>query len=512
MRGRTPKHSNLAATSAVALSVAIVMMAGPLRASEFSDFRIPENRSYSLGAGVFGTGGFNRNQSPLASYRFSALDGLLQMSGGWTLDADDRFYSIRASIAGSVGSRSEDRSDNATVFAPMSYSVRNTEEQDTDVNANSWRVDVAARQYPFAIPIGFGFSGHAELEDAASEQERESNGWFTDATGTNSSRSETEIEVDHYRHVLVGTATLGWGKVRNAAGVFDAHLLERRLLRGGAIHRPLSVETRRRIAALYYLRPDFSIPHDRPDRYFWREIERVLREDPALEDGSLSAFELFRIAESYVAPSSARSRLVGWYVGAIAEIVGSRDLNRSTGRIHSRLFHEDSLINEVTYDLSERRSFVNEVPRVGAEARLEAPIGDRLQLSAAGSLVSPPRDFGDAFEGNTEARALFFVADRWGLEGRASHRRRIGEPASFGRASDWITEYGAEVQFYAEDRLFFRLGVIETEAAARFAEGRQYGRRGALVLGVQYGFGGHDAPGLFEPMRSLSISGGTHGW
>src|SRR5205823_173566 len=79
-------------------------------------------------------------------------------------------------------------------------------------------------------------------------------------------------------HLLTADVSLGHGRVRDATGVQLARLLEARLLEAGAIRAPLSRAAKERIAALYYLRPSLSVAHERPDRFFWREVGRVLRE------------------------------------------------------------------------------------------------------------------------------------------------------------------------------------------------------------------------------------------
>jgi hypothetical protein len=512
MRSRTAKHSILATASAVALSVAVVMTARPLGASEFSDFRIPENRWYSIGASAQLIGGTFRDQSAFFSERSSSADGHFGFGAVWALDADDRVYTLRAAGVVGAGSRSRDRSEDLSAFFPPGFAGRNVEESDDDLRSDAWFAQIEARQYPFAVPLAFGIGGQAQIGNQHQDEEVFASHVFGDAGSVSETRLDRESNALHYEHFLTGFASIGWGRVRNATGVFEALLLERRLRHDGAITRALSAQARGRIAALYYLRPRFGVAHDRPDRFFWREVERVLRDDGALEGDALSAFDLFRVAEGYIAPAAATSRFTGLYLGGIVQIVGARLFDRATVRARNRIFLDDTLTSDFTVEESIRTGGAREDIRVGGEARLELPLSERWQVSAAGSLVTPPRDFGESIFGSSEASATCFVADRWGVSGRAAYRRIIREPSSIGRVAEWGTAYGGEVQFYAEDRLTLRLGIQAGEQSIRYAQFRDYSRALGFYFDVGYGFGGLRAPGLIEPVRSLSVSGSERGW
>ena len=48
-------------------------------------------------------------------------------------------------------------------------------------------------------------------------------------------------------------------------------------------------QARRQLAEAFYLQPEFSSAHERSDKYYWREVERILRTDGALDGGSIAS-------------------------------------------------------------------------------------------------------------------------------------------------------------------------------------------------------------------------------
>src|SRR5207249_4094517 len=72
---------------------------------------------------------------------------------------------------------------------------------------------------------------------------------------------------------------LGYGRVRDVTGVFDAQVVAQRLAATGRLLHPVSHGALEKLAQLFSVGSGFGVAHDRPTRYFWREVERILRED-----------------------------------------------------------------------------------------------------------------------------------------------------------------------------------------------------------------------------------------
>ncbi len=88
---------------------------------------------------------------------------------------------------------------------------------------------------------------------------------------------------------LSGSISVGVGRVRDATSVYQTQVLEQRLLRTGALKRRLSRDAIRQLAKLFSMQGDFGLVHDYPGKHFWREVERILRENGSLAGESLDA-------------------------------------------------------------------------------------------------------------------------------------------------------------------------------------------------------------------------------
>lgn len=503
MLGRMAKVPNVATATAVALATTLVLQGRPAGASEFSDFRIPENRWYTLGGSLSSSGSFRKLQGASHSDGASSVGLSGSVFGTWGLDADDRSYSVSAST-GIGGSRMrEDRSIGAP---PTPFSVLVHDRWRT----RSTRTFADARflHHLFGWPLSLGVGGRATVLGDRRWHER-----FATQSLTEGVRVESEDfeRAHYYQHEISGSAEAGWGRLRNATGVFEAELLERRLRRTGALEGSLSPETRRRIAALYYLRSGFGVAHWRPTRYFWREVERVLREDEALSDRGLDAFDWFRVNEPH---AGQMLRFVGTRVAGIVEIVNRNGFvdNRVEGR--QSQYAADTLFSQTIIRYGSVDGRRTEAILAGVEAQLHRPLGFNWQLDADVRAVSPPRDFGDALDVSSQATIAWYVADRWRITGSVGQARRIEEPiGDRGRPSQWLSLYRASLEFYAEDRLTFELTADRGERAVRHLNGREYNHFGGVNLGLTYRFlGAFDAPGSIEPMRSLPLSGAERSW
>lgn len=480
------------------------------RASEFSDFRIPENRWYTLDLSLGGSGFWNREPNRSAA----VVDASGYLNGAWSSERDDRSTYLWATALATGYRRVENRSDDyADFYRGATSHLR--DHQDDRRATERWTLGAETRRYWFPVPLGLTLHGSADVgyDQLWSAPRRE--GTYADSTMR---RRSVYARTDHqktYDHALEGGASVGWGHVRNATGVFDAALLERRLLKLGVIERRFSPRTRRSIEALFYVRPGFGIVHHRPSRFFWRELESVLQEDGSMTEGGWRAFELIRADEGYVVPG-ARSPIVrrtGFYVGP--SIAGQiRHVTRYTQLAgEGAEFLDDSLLWGGSSSYGFRERSVGDEVLAGAEAELHLPIGLGGQIDLSSRVVSRPKELPDAFVLSSNAAITWFVADRWGVSGACTHGRAIAGASPLGRNARWVVAYSLALGFYAEDRVKLSLAVSETQAAGRDFSRRQYVRNGRVSLGMTYSFlGAFDAPGRIEPVRSLSLTGAERDW
>jgi hypothetical protein len=146
----------------------------------------------------------------------------------------------------------------------------------------SWSLGGSHRRYPWAVPIGFEAAANLGGSYAQSWSAQDVRTFLLESGGSIETNRSDNVERWSYQNSVAASASAGWGRVRNATGIYDALVLEERLLGTGALTRALSPAARRRLADVMYLRGALDTVRERPGRFLWQEIERVLSEDGAL--------------------------------------------------------------------------------------------------------------------------------------------------------------------------------------------------------------------------------------
>src|SRR5206468_4021204 len=118
--------------------------------------------------------------------------------------------------------------------------------------------------------------------------------------------------------------------------------LQLRLRETGVLSGELSAAARERLASLYTLESSVAFAHERPTKYFWRELERLLREDGALGDGGLDAYSVQRLLEPLAFVGSA-ARPRGFSVGPQI-VLSTQRFHSSQGLEVSQAFYQDDTL------------------------------------------------------------------------------------------------------------------------------------------------------------------------
>lgn len=351
----------------------------------------------------------------------------------------------------------------------------------------------AVRAFPWAFPWGFTASTQQRLE-------------WTQALAS----YEVERAWPGYRRLLLASEETGrwvWnanvdlgtgiGRVRDVTPVYEAQVLEARLIGSGALSRPLSRPARERLAALLTMQSDVSYPHDRPDKYFWEEVERVLVEDGALERGSLTLFEAHRILE----PTSIRGRIfrsAGWFVGPAVSLSESQYSRSIDGWSQNQVYYDDTLYSapEAGYEFDEfrRDDFISTTFIV----EYHRPVGPNWQFDfrqRAAIQESGARLFSYGY-----ASAMWVVSDRWLSTAFVQHNATWNGPEFEDPAAPWTIMYGADLSYFLEDRWALTLSGVETQDHTPYGHSRQ----GSYSLGITYVFSGlFEAPGITAAMHPI---------
>jgi hypothetical protein len=464
----------------------------PARAEDdpFAAFRIPSH-AWRTGLAALELGG-NRQKANYASqeregHRTSA-DAVAALEAAW--DSDPLF--ARVGVSARAGVQSEVSTQTQRVPGLFLES-----QHYSPVAAEDWTLSTEVRAYPWNPPIGLGLAVavHGQYLQLRSRE---------DQVVENAVRDEMrQLTVrDQYENGLVGSASAGVGRVRDATVVYDVHVLEQRLLESGALAGPLSARARERLAALLFVAPAYGVTRDRPLRFVWSGIERVLREEGALSERGLDAYSVIRGTEP-VAPRTRFMRLRGHFIGPTFTARTEHTILRSDQEWTARRYADGALTDESHFTSGERLEGTEDSYWAGARAEVHRPIGFPWQVDATASVSEPVRPHESGLSAAMELSLGWDVADRWAATAYVDQARRYFDPSDGARMDQWAVQYGAVVAYYLEDHLSLQLSVNETQAHD-MTEGMSsaYQRQGAVALGLSYRFlGAFDAPGVFEAVR-----------
>ena len=464
----------------------------------FAEFRIPEH-SYRVGSiGCdFSANRDHRDfsgQTDRSSSLYSTASGGFR--AGW--DSDPLQYGFALTTRGQlIAGHSRSRIALGTASEEL--------DEVESTSAEDLRLVGSARCYPWAAPIGLGAS--AALEGYYAQQLARLDDHASMESPVPARTEYRENQAGHsYQTRATGDLSAGYGRVRDATVVYDVHLLETRLLETGALTRALSAGARAKLAALYYVTPYFSAAHDRPARYVWREIERILREDGALAERGLDPYSVLRAGES-PAPGPRPMRQRGWFVGVVGQLSSQRSIYRMENSWAYRGYEDGALVYE-SHEAGSRRSD-NPEDRfaLGGEAEYHLPLGWRWQLDANSRVTRPARTGERGLAMANSVSLAWYVADRWLASAALSQSRQYFSPRHVRDALEWDgwwTSAEAGVTYFLEDRTSLSLSVAEDQTRSEYIPygTRYFSRNGRVQLGLVYRFlGGLDAPGLLEPVR-----------
>lgn len=489
----------------------LVMLAGALlvppaaAADPFAGYRIPEH-DWRSGIALLSLHG-DRTQvsSPYlqSEYRSGAFSGAFGgvFSGGFDSDRRQHAWRLEASFA-QDGHHSESQNPGTG----MTLDRSGLSQDDAERLAG----EASTRRYFGASAIGLELSAAGSAGLSQSWNRSDTRYYSAPDPANPFRRTRNTRQSCIYDYAADLGAAFGHGIVRDATPAEDAHVLEARLLETGALVRPLSAAARARLAALLAVEPTLADVHDRPDRYFWGEIEKVLREDGALAVAGLDAHSLERAREPWTMRGLRRR---GYFVAATLQLEHQHWIRRESVQNTDAAYSGPALVGWLDEAGFVRSVQSSDLARAGAKAEWHQPAGWNWQWDASGAFSVPVRTDETGLRTDAFLQASWHVADRWLVQGSFTQVRDYLLPDERDDTvlrDRWSTLAALSVQFYLEDRT--QLSVTLTDEQSHFwwyspvdvPERAHYGRATRLEAGLTYRFLGRvSAPGLFETMTRL---------
>jgi hypothetical protein len=463
-------------------ALAALLTLSPVSAhtSDFTDFRIPKHTWTTATLDLSGWASRTKQTTEYETFRDRVLQGALGGSLAWRLDSEP----IAAGVAGagSLEGQLRDGDRRSEIFS------RRHSSSDDRIAHEFVHLDAFIRMHPARGRLAF------ELGGSATERWRQE--WehltTTDVSGSTfpaERRSEGAGTRRTFRQEVSAYVTAGVGRVRDATGVHQAWLVERRLEETGALVRPLSRRARRALATLHYLGGDYGVVYDRPQKRFWSDLVRLLQEDGAIE-GDLDAFSLFRLLEPVHEARPVFIRQTGFFAGPTLQASNSRQESRIDETLWTRLVQGPNVSESFDeFHRSQRNS--QDVVRAGFRGEAFFPLAPQTQLDVHSTVLletQQPQDFVAA----SSIRFTHLIGERWAANVFADHQRLLHALDDPYHQSYWTVNYGAGLDYYLEDRWRIGLNVRESqrhEAAFASDFGRQqsrYLRDAHVSIGVSY--------------------------
>ena len=467
---------------ALSLIVSLSLAAAPAFADDpYAEYRIPAHHWLSWSGSLSADGSREVNQFPSGRSESSSLSGSGASGIGGGFDSDARSYAYGLELSVDAGRRAQ---STASPEFGDSYVLESASESASG--------SLAFSRYLQTIPIGIAIGSNGAIGPGQR--------WTTETRRVSNPPGEDRLSyatsVGGYDAFAAVSASLYLGRVRDATPVYQVQVLEQRLLEAGTITHALSPAGRERLAALYTIQFDVAFAHQRPTKYFWQELERILRDDGALAEGGLDAYSVQRLLEPLtIVGSGFVARARGFSFGPQVALTKRWDHSSVQGTSSQSTYDHDTLVTSSEVSVDRRSNFHDEFILTGLFVDYHRPVGMRWQVDATSRALIPEE--GKSIDWTSGAGIHWLVADRWFAAASFRHELFTQGHGSDRRPQWWFVNYGASVNYFLEDAWSFGLGWSGAQT-----HGYSFDRRDSFSLGVTYQLAGWlTAPAVFAPMR-----------
>jgi len=469
----------------------LLLLAAPATAGEsaadsaYRDYRIPDHRWWQWVAGVSGyVNHSDQSVSPDQHYRSGSFQGQLATaaSGGHETDPLDQSWAADLRFTG------ERRHDEQFRLDPGGEV---TGEYSNRAILEGFNAGYSLRAYPWSFPVALsaGTTQRLDFQQALSSSD------FQRRAPAMEERSLSSSSFGAWNYTASVDLGTGVGRVRDATPVYQARVLEDRLLETGTLARPLTRPARERLAALFATQGRFVYAHGRPDKYFWGELERVLSQDSALANGSLDLYDAHRILEP-VTIEGRVLRQAGWFVGPSVFLLSQQQHRIQESAQTYSVYAADTLLFSSGYGFTFSDYARQDRVQTAIVAEYHHPAGHRWQYDAAHT--TRINESGVPMFSNTNASVMWIVSDRWLASGFFGHALEWNGHGSDRGVERWNLVAGVDVSYFLEDS--WALTVTARESQSHDSDA--FLRRGDFAFSITRVISGlFDAPGLVSAMR-----------
>jgi hypothetical protein len=484
-------------------------------ADDFSDFRIPRHSLFNGTLGLSFDGSRQGSHVGLSSDLNKQLTGRMNAYLDWWMDSDElqrelsfslspyyRYYQYAGTYpSGSLGAKSK-------------HDQKNHDWQEAGT------LSAALRKYPVVSPWALELGASLKCNFSQSRYQYESENDNPDAYEIKYIQYEKSWGYDYYASLSAG---IGYGRVRDATAIYTVQVLEDRLTATGALKNPLTKTAREKLAALFYNQGMYASIHDRSGKFFWKDVEQVLRDEGALSNTTLDAYSLYRADENTI-PSEINGRTYslvkgftrysGYWAGLTVQGNHDHYINRDWTN-HYNILHStpDQHSDEVTRFI--RYDYWTDHIWMGVRGEYHKPLGMRWQVDGSGSLLFPTDRMSKSMQLSTDVSLVYQISDRFQFNVYGNQNRDLeksGTRYGVKYLDNWSVNLGAGIYYYIEDNL--RAGLSYTNSQQRLFpqsssssnDGRYYESDDYFTVGLSYHFLGRgEIQGKSEPIHLMQM-------
>ncbi len=423
-------------------ATATLCLVALVHAQGFREFRIPTNstRAVSAYANLSGSAGDgHRNLQGNTSENYY---GQLSVHGYFDYDSEDLGWSIEPLLeASNNGSHSENDYERSSGKENYFYN-----------SIDLWqRLSTSANSiyFPNPSPLGFEVGGFGSVGTSQYWYHRESR--YDRYDGYQSNSGLTDIEANRIEYDASVELGAGWGRVRNASGVYWAYEVERKLHELGRLSGDLSPETKRKLAEFAYTSSQYGVQHDRSSKYYWQEVEKIVTSDAAFQ-GPLDAYALYRLSDYF---HSGISHWKGIRGGLYARTGHTNHMafetrdDFQTSRYDTTIYHDTTSFGSNT--ITERSDEL----LIGPGVQGYFPLSYSWQINLDSRLERRvlPSDDGFGFSSYLSVEHLLF--DRLSVRYAVEHLRWLADSKDRNRSrgSSWAIDNELRAEYYVEDHV-----------------------------------------------------------